>query len=158
MILRLIYKKTFFLLLIIFFFLFIKNALSSNSSTIILKIDNDPSLLDIGSGRGEWIQKCTEMGLKAIGIELNSNMVKDCRNLNLNVQEGDALSLLDDFCEDSFSIVSAFHVIEHMEHEKIKEILIKAKRILKWQPKTSFKKLVKDMVESDIKFVKKSGY
>ena len=41
MILRLIYKKTFFLLLIIFFFLFIKNALSSNSSTIILKIDND---------------------------------------------------------------------------------------------------------------------
>ena len=34
----------------------------------------------------------------------------------------------------------------------------KAKRILKWQPKTSFKKLVKDMVESDIKFVKKSGY
>ena len=41
MILRLIYKKNFFLLLIIFFFLFIKNALSSNSSTIILKIDND---------------------------------------------------------------------------------------------------------------------
>ena len=41
MILRLIYKKIFFLLLIIFFFLFIKNALSSNSSTIILKIDND---------------------------------------------------------------------------------------------------------------------
>ena len=41
MILRLIYKKNFFLLLIIFFFLFIKNAFSSNSSTIILKIDND---------------------------------------------------------------------------------------------------------------------
>ena len=41
MILRLIYKKNFFLLLIIFFFLFIKNALSSNSSTIILKIDNE---------------------------------------------------------------------------------------------------------------------
>ena len=41
MIIRIIYKKTFFLLFIIFFFLFIKNALSSNSSTIILKIDND---------------------------------------------------------------------------------------------------------------------
>jgi len=34
----------------------------------------------------------------------------------------------------------------------------KAKKILKWKPKTSFKSLVKDMVESDIEFVKKSGY
>jgi len=34
----------------------------------------------------------------------------------------------------------------------------KAKKLLKWKPKTSFKSLVKDMVESDIAFVKKSGY
>ncbi len=34
----------------------------------------------------------------------------------------------------------------------------KAKNLLKWKPKTSFKSLVKDMVESDIEFVKKSGY
>ncbi len=41
MILRFIYKKTFFLFIIIIFFLFTKNAISSNTSTIILKIDND---------------------------------------------------------------------------------------------------------------------
>ncbi|MAV76971.1 MAG: GDP-mannose 4,6-dehydratase [Candidatus Marinimicrobia bacterium] len=34
----------------------------------------------------------------------------------------------------------------------------KARRILKWKPKVSFKNLVKDMVLSDLKFVKKSGY
>ena len=34
----------------------------------------------------------------------------------------------------------------------------KARRILKWKPKTSFRELVKDMVLSDIKFVEKSGY
>ncbi len=34
----------------------------------------------------------------------------------------------------------------------------KARRILKWKPKVSFKNLVKDMVQSDLKFVKKSGY
>jgi GDPmannose 4,6-dehydratase len=34
----------------------------------------------------------------------------------------------------------------------------KAKKFLKWKPKISFKNLVKDMVESDIEFVKKSGY
>ena len=34
----------------------------------------------------------------------------------------------------------------------------KARRILKWKPKVSFKNLVKDMVLSDLEFVKKSGY
>ena len=34
----------------------------------------------------------------------------------------------------------------------------KAKRLLKWKPKVSFNNLVKDMVLSDIEFVKKSGY
>ena len=34
----------------------------------------------------------------------------------------------------------------------------KARRILKWKPKISFKNLVKDMVESDIKSIIKSGY
>ena len=34
----------------------------------------------------------------------------------------------------------------------------KAKKLLKWKPKISFENLVKDMVESDIEFVKKSGY
>ena len=34
----------------------------------------------------------------------------------------------------------------------------KAKKILKWTPKISFKELVKDMVYSDLDFVKKQGY
>ena len=34
----------------------------------------------------------------------------------------------------------------------------KAKKILKWKPKVSFKELVKDMVLSDLEFVKKEGY
>ncbi len=34
----------------------------------------------------------------------------------------------------------------------------KARKILKWKPKVSFKNLVKDMVLSDLEFVRKSGY
>jgi GDPmannose 4,6-dehydratase len=34
----------------------------------------------------------------------------------------------------------------------------KAKKKLKWKPKFEFKQLVKDMVEEDLKFVKKEGY
>ena len=111
----------------------IKQILSNYDGLIdyILNIDNDPSLLDIGSGRGEWMQKCNAKGFRSIGIELDSRMVNDCRKLNLNIKEGDALLLLDDLPKNSFSIVSAFHVIEHMKHENIYELLIKCKRILK---------------------------
>ena len=34
----------------------------------------------------------------------------------------------------------------------------KAKKILKWLPKTSFNKLVEDMVKSDLDLVKQQGY
>jgi GDPmannose 4,6-dehydratase len=34
----------------------------------------------------------------------------------------------------------------------------KAKKKLKWKPKFKFDQLVKDMVEADLKFVKKEGY
>ena len=34
----------------------------------------------------------------------------------------------------------------------------RAKKILKWKPKVNFKQLVKDMVTSDLEFVKKQGY
>ena len=97
----------------------------------ILKIDNHPSLLDIGSGRGEWMQKCNKKGFKSIGLELNSEMAYDCKKLNLDIIEGDALSLLDQFPEENFSIVSAFHVVEHMNHENLQKLILKSKRILK---------------------------
>ena len=41
------------------------------------------------------------------------------------------------------------------EVDNLKGDYSKAKRILKWKPKTSFSKLVKMMIDSDLKFVKK---
>ena len=58
-------------------------------------------------------------------------MVNDCKKLNLNIQQEDALLLLVEFSKNSFSIVSTFHVIEEMNHENINALLIKCKRILK---------------------------
>ena len=34
----------------------------------------------------------------------------------------------------------------------------KAQKFLKWKPKVTFNQLVKDMVDSDLEFVKKSGF
>ena len=58
-------------------------------------------------------------------------MVNDCKKLNLNIKQEDALLLLDEFSKNSFSRVSTFYFIENMNHENIKELLSKCKRILK---------------------------
>jgi len=71
------------------------------------------------------------------------------------------------FVKLAFSYVN----LDYHKYVKIKQKLIrptevdtlladftKAKKLLKWKPKVSFEKLAIEMVESDLKFVKKSGY
>ena len=50
------------------------------------------------------------------------------------------------------------NLYRHAEVQTLLGDFSKARRILKWKPKVSFKNLVKDMVLSDLKFVKRSGY
>jgi len=72
-----------------------------------------------------------------------------------------------DFLKLAFSHVG----LDYQKYVKISQQLIrptevdslladfsKAKKLLKWQPKVTFKELVAEMVDEDIKFVKKSGY
>ena len=77
----------------------------------ILDIDNEPSLLDIGCGRGEFLRKCSKLGYQAQGIEINPQMALICRNYGLDIQEGDAMTLLKDLPDDNFSLITAFHLI-----------------------------------------------
>ena len=97
----------------------------------ILDRDPEPTLLDIGSGRGEWLQKCSERGFKSCGIELNPEMASLCQNLGLDIIQGDAINSLTDIAENTFSIITAFHIIEHMSFDSMNKILIECQRILK---------------------------
>ncbi len=97
----------------------------------ILEIDQKPTLLDIGCGRGEWIHKCSGKGFKSCGIELNSEMVDICKSNGLNIIQGDAISVLRELPDNSFSLITCFHMVEHINFDSINEILLESKRILK---------------------------
>ena len=89
-----------------------------------------PKLLDIGCGRGEWLQKVKELGLDATGIEMNPRMVQACRDLKLEVLEGDAISLMNSFEGETFALISIFHVVEHLQSDYLDELLSQCKRLL----------------------------
>jgi SAM-dependent methyltransferase len=87
--------------------------------------------LDIGCGRGEWLNLLVEWGLDARGIDLNPVMAAYCRRMGLDVQTGDGIAKLAEAADESLDLVSAMHVIEHLSFEQMVEFFDQAKRILR---------------------------
>ena len=97
---------------------------------LVLKDIKHPRILDIGSGRGEWLQKWNSKFRDCTGIEIDPEMIKICRDNGLNIVEGDAIECLKKFDDNSINLLSIFHLIEHIDYLKLNEILLECKRIL----------------------------
>ena len=110
----------------------IKNRLSNYQGLldyILLEFDS-PHLLDIGCGRGEWLEMCNNKGIKSLGIESDVAMYDYCKTLDLDVINDDALIALSKYEENSFQIISAFHLIEHFDNSKLDVLLQECNRLL----------------------------
>ena len=97
----------------------------------ILQNCKKPKLLDIGSGRGEWIEKCSLNGIESIGLEINQDMISFCKKKGMNIISGDALNILKTLESNSFDIISSFHLIEHLKYDQIYEMITQCLRLLK---------------------------
>ncbi len=71
------------------------------------------------------------LGLPGMGIEIDSEMVVLSRKYNLDVIEGDALDALKNIQSKSYSLITSFHLIEHIDNQKIENIFHECRRILK---------------------------
>ncbi len=94
-------------------------------------IETTPIALDLGCGRGEWLELLQNNGFQAKGVDLDEGMLSACYELNLDVQLGDALDYLRGLDADSLSVISAFHVVEHIPFEMLCELSTEAHRVLK---------------------------
>ncbi len=88
-------------------------------------------VLDIGCGRGEWLETLKEHGLEARGVDMNRVMVERCRSVGLDVVESSALEYLTTLPEGSQGIVTAFHVIEHLAFGDLIALFKQAHRVLR---------------------------
>jgi len=88
-------------------------------------------LLDVGCGRGEWLELMREEGLKASGVDVNRVLVQQCRENNLEVTEADLISHLRSLRAASLGGITAFHVIEHLPIEVLVKFLDETVRVLK---------------------------
>lgn len=84
------------------------------SSVIDVAKGRQNPVLDIGCGRGEWLELLSENGIKGRGIDLNKIMVQQCRDRGFDVQESDALEYLKKKEPNSLSVITGFHIVEHL--------------------------------------------
>ena len=96
----------------------------------VIKGIENPKFLDIGSGRGEWLQKWRDKGQDCCGIENDRDMICLCRNKALNIMEDDATNALLSLPNNSVSILTMFHMIEHINHNQSIKILSECLRVL----------------------------
>ena len=75
---------------------------------------NATDVLDVGCGRGEFLELLREAGVRASGIDINREMVEQCRAAGLEAQEADALTYLSARESQSLGGLFAAQVVEHL--------------------------------------------
>ena len=85
--------------------------------------DGATEVLDVGCGRGEFLELLRDRGISARGIDLNREMVEQCRERNLTVDEGDLLSFLQRQPDASLGGLFASQVVEHLEPDYLLQAL-----------------------------------
>jgi len=86
--------------------------------------------IDLGCGRGEWLELLVETGFQAYGIDLDEGMLAECRLRGLNVRTQDALAALRGIADGSQAVVSGFHFAEHIPFEVLQQVVQEALRVL----------------------------
>ncbi|MCX2957378.1 class I SAM-dependent methyltransferase [Serratia symbiotica] len=89
------------------------------------------TILDLGCGRGEWLEMMQSIGFDGMGIDHDEGMLSYCRDLGLNVKTGDVISFLESMADESVAIVSSFHLVEHIGFYNVKRLVEESFRILK---------------------------
>jgi SAM-dependent methyltransferase len=73
------------------------------------------NVLDIGCGRGEFLELAQERGVDARGVDLDDTMVEFCRSKGLAVEKVDAVSYLETLEDRSLDGIFIDQVVEHLE-------------------------------------------
>ncbi|WP_084652398.1 class I SAM-dependent methyltransferase [Ottowia thiooxydans] len=87
--------------------------------------------VDLGCGRGEWLELLQGAGFQAEGVDLDAGMLAACTELGLSVNLAEAVAHLESLGDESQCIVSGFHIVEHISFDQLQALVMHSLRVLK---------------------------
>jgi SAM-dependent methyltransferase/chromosome segregation ATPase len=87
-------------------------------------------VLDVGCGRGEWLELLKEHKLVCRGVDANSAMHAQCVERGVDVVQADVLDFLRDVPDATLGAVTGFHIIEHLPLNSLLELISQTRRVL----------------------------
>jgi O-antigen chain-terminating methyltransferase len=81
------------------------------------------NVLDIGCGRGEFLEAVRDAGIGARGIDLNEESVALCRSKGLDAEVADLFAYLPATADSSLGGVYCAQVIEHIAPERLPDMI-----------------------------------
>ncbi|WP_020588589.1 methyltransferase domain-containing protein [Desulfobacter curvatus] len=87
--------------------------------------------VDLGCGRGEWLELLKEYEVAIQGVDLNDTFFGRVQEKNLSVVKSDIFEYLKASKPESFDLVTAFHVIEHIPPDLRMAFLRQILRVLR---------------------------
>jgi O-antigen chain-terminating methyltransferase len=98
--------------------------------TPLLDIHPQGHVLDLGCGRGEWLEVTRELGIHACGLELDAGMFSARVEIGLDARQEDLLDALTDCADEGLHVVSAFHLVEHIAFQELRAVMCEELRLL----------------------------
>ncbi len=90
-------------------------AIKQRQSAFLEYFEGCKNVLDIGCGRGEFLELLRENGIEAEGADMDEDMVKYCTSKGLKVTRTDAVSFLEGLEDKSLDGIFLDQVVEHLE-------------------------------------------
>ena len=81
------------------------------------------NVLDIGCGRGEFLEVSKEHGIGAKGVDIDDTMVDYCLSKGLNAMKDEAISYLEKLDDKSLDGIFIDQVVEHLEPDYLIKLL-----------------------------------
>lgn len=94
-------------------------------------LSGETTILDIGCGRGEWLELLKENGFDAMGVDIDEGMLQDCFIRGLSAVQKDALDFLKSYSDETVSLITGFHIVEHLNKGYLLEIFRECFRVLR---------------------------
>ena len=85
--------------------------------------DGRENVLDIGCGRGEFLELMRQMSVAARGIDLSAESVAECRAKGFDAESADLFEFLNNAAEGEFDGIFCSQVVEHLDPLRLPDMI-----------------------------------